>query len=54
MSFGWSSDDFGPSGVIGDARGATAELGEQRAKGMVAQLGEALAEVARFDPAPPR
>jgi creatinine amidohydrolase len=53
VSFGWSSDDFGPSGVIGDARHATAEHGEQRATGMVAYLGEALAEVARFDPAPP-
>jgi creatinine amidohydrolase len=53
VSFGWSSDDFGPSGVIGDARAATAELGEERAKAMVASLGEALAEVARFDPTPP-
>jgi len=53
VSFGWSSDDFGPSGVIGDAREATAALGAARAEGMVAYLGEALAEVARFDPAPP-
>jgi creatinine amidohydrolase len=53
VSFGWSSDDFGPAGVIGDATQATAELGEQRAKAMVAYLGEAFAEVARFDPAPP-
>jgi creatinine amidohydrolase len=52
VSFGWLSDDFGPSGVIGDAREATAERGEQRTKGMVAYLGEALAEVARFDPSP--
>ena len=53
VSFGWSSADFGPSGVIGDAREATAEHGEQRAEAMVAQLGEAFAEVARFDPTPP-
>ncbi|MPQ98343.1 creatininase family protein [Modestobacter sp. I12A-02628] len=52
VSFGWTSDDFGPSGVIGDATGATAERGEQRAKAMVAHLGEAFAEVARFDPSP--
>ena len=53
VGFGWTSDDFGPSGVIGDATHATAERGEQRATAMVAYLGEALAEVARFDPAPP-
>ena len=53
VSFGWSSDDFGPAGVIGDASGATAEYGRQRAEGMVTYLGEALAEVARFDPRPP-
>ncbi|MCA0145299.1 creatininase family protein [Blastococcus sp. LR1] len=53
VSFGWSSDDFGPAGVIGDATGATAEYGEQRVAGMVGYLGEALAEIARFDPAPP-
>jgi creatinine amidohydrolase len=53
VSFGWSSDDFGPAGVIGDARAATAERGAARAAAMVAYLGEALAEVARFDPTPP-
>jgi len=53
VSFGWSSDDFGPSGVIGDARAATAERGEARVAGMVAYLGEAFAEVAAFDPTPP-
>ena len=53
VGFGWTSDDFGPAGVIGDATHATAERGEQRAQAMVAYLGEALAEVARFDPAPP-
>ncbi|WP_369130781.1 creatininase family protein [Modestobacter roseus] len=54
VSFGWTSDEFGPAGVIGDASTATAEAGEQRVAGMVAYLGEALAEVARFDPALPR
>ena len=52
VSFGWTSDEFGPSGVIGDARGATAAHGEERTKAMVAYLGEAFAEVARFDPTP--
>ncbi|SEO48104.1 creatininase family protein [Trujillonella endophytica] len=53
VSFGWSSDDFGPAGVIGDARAATAEAGARRAEEAVTYLGEALAEVARFDPTPP-
>ena len=53
VSFGWTSDDFGPAGVIGDARGATAEAGAAKAEAAVAYLGEALAEVARFDPMPP-
>ncbi|WP_409331319.1 creatininase family protein [Trujillonella humicola] len=53
VAFGWTSDDFGPDGVIGDARGATAEDGARRAEQAVAYLGEALGEVARFDPAPP-
>ena len=52
VSFGWLSDDFGPSGAVGDARGATAERGESRATSMVAYLGEALAEVAAFNPSP--
>ena len=52
VSFGWTSDDFGPAGVVGDARGATAAAGAERAEQAVAYLGEALAEVARFDPTP--
>jgi len=48
VAFGWTSDDFGPSGVIGDPTGATAERGKQQFEAMVATMGEALAEVARF------
>lgn len=48
VSFGWTSDDFGPSGVIGDPTGATAERGKERFEGMVRAMGEALAEVKAF------
>ncbi len=49
VTFGWMSNDFGPSGVIGDPTGATAEAGRAHFEGAVAALGDALAEVARFD-----
>lgn len=48
VGFGWLSDDFGPSGVIGDATLATAELGKVMFEDGVAFLGEALAEIAAF------
>ncbi len=48
VPFGWSSDDFGPSGVIGDPTLASGEAGERLVAGMVRGLGEALAEVAGF------
>jgi len=48
VAFGWTSDDFGPSGVIGDPTGATAERGKQQFEAIVATMGDALAEVARF------
>jgi creatinine amidohydrolase len=48
VSFGWLSDDFGPSGVIGDPTAASAERGEERFGRMVRNLGEALAEVRDF------
>jgi creatinine amidohydrolase len=50
VAFGWTSDDFGPSGVIGDPTAATAERGKQRFEAAVAAMGDALAEVARFSP----
>jgi creatinine amidohydrolase len=50
VAFGWTSDDFGPSGVIGDPTGATAERGKEQFAAIVAAMGDALAEVARFSP----
>lgn len=49
VSFGWTSDDFGPTGVIGDPTGATVELGQQLFDAAVSNAGAALAEVARFE-----
>jgi creatinine amidohydrolase len=48
VAFGWTSADFGPSGVIGDPTGATAEQGKEQFAAIVAAMGDALAEVARF------
>jgi creatinine amidohydrolase len=50
VAFGWTSDDFGPSGVIGDPTSATAERGKEQFGAIVAALGDALAEVARYSP----
>ncbi|MCU1374104.1 MAG: putative creatinine amidohydrolase [Actinomycetia bacterium] len=47
-AFGWLSNDFGPSGVIGDPVGATAELGKEHFEAMVTAMGEAFAEISRF------
>jgi creatinine amidohydrolase len=47
--FGWTSDDFGPSGVIGDATLADADHGKILFEQGVAHLGEVLADVATFD-----
>ena len=54
VSFGWLSNDFGPSGHIGDPTGATAERGKLLFEAPCARFGEALAEVAhvRLRPAP--
>jgi creatinine amidohydrolase len=49
VSFGWLSNDFGPSGVIGDPIGSNAELGKRLFDSCVSTLGEALAEVQTFD-----
>ncbi|WP_156758816.1 creatininase family protein [Microbacterium karelineae] len=48
VSFGWTSDDFGASGVIGDPTGATAEYGRILVDEGVAFVASALAETARF------
>ena len=49
VPFGWTSDDFGPDGHIGDPVGATAQQGRQLFEGAVEMLCEQLAEIARFD-----
>lgn len=51
--FGWLSDDFGPSGVIGDPTGADAAWGAQVVDRAVAQGVALLREVAAF-PTPAR
>jgi creatinine amidohydrolase len=48
VGFGWVSKDLHPLGVIGDPTVATAERGKALFEAMVANLGDALAEVGRF------
>ena len=48
VTFGWLASDFGPSGVIGDPTGATAELGQELFEAAVDGLCEAFDEIARF------
>lgn len=54
VSFGWLSDDFGTDGTLGDPTGATAEYGKRKYEAMIATAAASLAEIARFDPRPPR
>ena len=54
VTFGWLSDDFGPDGVIGDPRGATAQRGGELFDAAVRAAVEALGEIASFDPAADR
>ena len=49
VSFGWLSDDFGASGVIGDPTGASADEGRTAFEAIVARVAAQLAEVAGFD-----
>jgi creatinine amidohydrolase len=46
--FAWLSNDFGPSGVVGDPTLATPALGDLHFASAVAQVASALAEVSRF------
>ena len=48
VSFGWTSDDFGPDGHIGDPTGATAEYGEVVFEAAVAHLAAVVVEAHRF------
>lgn len=52
VQFGWTSDDFGSGGVIGDPTTASAAEGAELAASLVAQGVAGLAEVARFEPHP--
>jgi creatinine amidohydrolase len=49
VMFGWTSDDFGPTGVIGDATGANAAFGAVLFERGVAFVAEALAEIDGFE-----
>ena len=49
VPFGWTSDDFGPHGHIGDPVGAGAEQGKELFEGAVEMLCEQLEEIRRFD-----
>lgn len=53
VSFGWLSNDFGPSGVIGDPTGSSAELGAQFFEQSVTRAVAALGEISRFSHAGP-
>lgn len=48
VSFGWTADDFGDVGVIGDPTGASAAYGEQLVEEGVAFVAKALAEISVF------
>ena len=48
VTFGWLSDDFGDSGVIGDPTGANAAAGESLFAGWLDFAVEALDEISRF------
>lgn len=49
VQFGWLSNDFGDSGVIGDPESATAEHGERAYASAVQSLGDALNEIDRYN-----
>jgi creatinine amidohydrolase len=53
VSFGWLSNDFGPSGVIGDPTQATAEYGKSLFDYSVNQAVASLHEIAAFSPIAP-
>ncbi|MDX2377667.1 creatininase family protein [Microbacterium sp. LRZ72] len=49
VMFGWTSEDFGPTGVIGDATGANAAEGKLIFERGVDFVGEALTEIDGFE-----
>ena len=48
VSFGWTSDDFGPDGHIGDPTSANAEHGKRFVETAVPHLAEVIVEAHRF------
>ncbi|QWT22801.1 creatininase family protein [Subtercola sp. PAMC28395] len=52
VSFGWVSNDFAASGVIGDPTTANAEFGKAHFENNVTKSAAALAEIATFTPGP--
>lgn len=48
VSFGWTSRDIMPSGVVGDPTLASADAGKVLFEASVARLAESMAEVAAF------
>jgi creatinine amidohydrolase len=48
VSFGWTSDDFGPDGYLGDPTGATAEHGKVLFGAAAGRLAEVIVEASRF------
>lgn len=53
VSFGWLSNDFGPTGVIGDPTGSSAERGAELFETSVEHAVRALTEIASFTPVAP-
>ena len=48
-SFAWMAGDLHPSGVVGDARGATVEMGRHLVEHYAAHLAATIRDSARFD-----
>ena len=49
VTFGWLSNDFGPSGVLGDPTGANAEAGAKMFEQSMSFVIDAIEEISRFD-----
>ena len=49
VAFGWTSDDFGPSGVIGDPTASTMQWGAELVERSIAKGVAELGEIARFN-----
>lgn len=49
LGFGWMAGDLNPSGVVGDTRLATAEIGRAIAEHQARGVAELMGDVARFD-----